>query len=250
MYWHAFAWSTTLTDGASNEALTGVLDQAIGRDTASNFLLPEPMRLYKAYGGGVNGLHYRITSPTLRRVIVPSISPIGGAVAPTTEPPYYDWGRDGPILPAGESLSADASNSGAVAGIHRLLVLAGKSIREAPSLEIFTLRCTAAITGVVGAWAAGTIVPEQTLPTGTYNVVGATCVGANPAFFRINFAGGAYRPGWVQRAAATTFDWLTVRRGQMGIWGTFTQTTLPQLEVLVSGAQTAQVLFLDLQKVS
>jgi hypothetical protein len=109
-----------------------------------------------------------------------------------------------------------------------------------------TIRCTANSTGAAGGWRLGTLVPDQALPNGQYHVIGMRVTGANCLAARLNIPGESERPGVLCNVDATSWVYPSNRFGFAGSMGRFTNTNLPQVEVLGTGAVAAQVVSLDL----
>ena len=118
-----------------------------------------------------------------------------------------------------------------------------------------TVRATAAITATAlgNAWGAGALTFEQVLESGMYAVVGMKAFGATLIAGRLIFPNQGPRPGCIGYATPLTgvgaIENPAFRNGNLGVWGTFSHTAPPQLEVIAAAADTAQEVYLDVVKV-
>lgn len=251
---HTIAAFYTGANGVSAvySQLNAVLDQSLPQDGANRFLMPSDYTVIAAYGLGLRLTALRINTPSLRNFILPEIYPVTQAVAPaTTDSPTFYQNR-GPSLKMNEGLELDySSTSGAADLIWGALWIAPRII-AAPAGPVFTALATTTITAVSGSWVLGILTFNQALPVGKYAVVGMACVAANTVLARLVFTGeNNFRPGcMVQKTYGSQYieDWF--RYGGMGLFGYFTNTTLPQLEILGDAAgAAAPTVYLDLVKV-
>ena len=118
-----------------------------------------------------------------------------------------------------------------------------------------TVRATAAITATAlgNAWNAGALTFEQALEAGVYAVVGMKMFSATAIAGRLIFPNQGARPGCIGYATPATgvgaIENPMFRNGNLGIWGTFSHTAPPQLEMLAAAADTAEEVYLDVVKV-
>lgn len=125
-----------------------------------------------------------------------------------------------------------------------LLWLASGAI-EPVTGAIVSIRATASISLAAGAWVNGAITLAQTLPIGTYQVVGARFLGTNLVAARLVPTDVADRPGMAAVNAEGDLDHPLARFGGLGVWLTFMSLTPPTLDAL-GVTDTAQTLWLDL----
>ena len=118
-----------------------------------------------------------------------------------------------------------------------------------------TIRGTAAITATAlgNAWGAGAITFEQSLEAGMYAVVGMKMLSATAIAARLIFPNQGARPGCIGYATPLTgvgaIENPMFRNGNLGIWGTFSHTSPPQLEIMAAAADTAEEVYLDVVKI-
>jgi hypothetical protein len=119
--------------------------------------------------------------------------------------------------------------------------------------EFFTIRATTPSVGVAGTWAQTDLTFEQSLPVGTYAIVGARCEHPSAQAFRFVPVGGeVFRPGGLSVTGIAAYTPNGQRRGGWGVWMEFDQLRPPALEVFVpsGGAAGAAVVYLDLARTS
>lgn len=115
--------------------------------------------------------------------------------------------------------------------------------------QVFTVRATAAIQQVDGAWVSGALAFSQTLGAERYQVVGVRARAATGVVARLIFVGSGMRPGVpMVHAIDDVCPGEPFRYGRMGVWGEFNLNQPPTLEVL-GGTAAAQVVLLDLIRV-
>jgi len=245
-FWHVAAYFASLTNGSSNVANTIVPDQVLTPSGTTAFILPKPGKLFAGYAAGANITAVRINTPSLRYVGLPFLGPLNTTLTVPSPPNVTLWGENGPTLPTVDAISAEHSLGGA-APENELTVLFFKfGGAPVPGGPIYRIRFTATITGVTGAWASGAMTPDSTLPQGTYSVGGMDAQGTNLVAARLIFPGSFFRPGCLARNAVGGLPDRMFTDGTFGVYGSFKSVNLPNLEILVSGANTAQTVFLDL----
>lgn len=247
------AFYESQTNGVTYDALASVADQALTQAPSSGgYLLNQPHRVIGAHVMGINLTAARINAPSLRSFILPEIYPANATAANVTREPYVEFGQQGPVLLRNEAFWVETSRGGADAQP----VSAGLWLQErfmaAPPGQIFTAVATFTITLAAGAWTAGSLTFNQTLPTGEYKVVGMDAICNDATMARLIFPGiSYYRPGCLTQLAYGSFMQPSYFRfGRMGLWGSFLNTVPPQIEVfgLTAGAETGTA-YIDLIKV-
>ena len=111
------------------------------------------------------------------------------------------------------------------------------------------MRATAAATLAAGTWVNSALTMTQTLPVGTYAVVGLRAIGANLQAARLSFIGGGYRPGVPAVNGDGDGDFKPLRFGMSGEFGRFDNNTIPSVDCL-GHTDTSQRFYLDLIKVA
>lgn len=205
--------------------------------------------LLAAYTLGPSVTRSMLVSPSLRRIFNYEIKPIDVGAEPAANPPFISL-IDNPIqLEAEEPLTAQASEDGSGATRATVLVWLGSEVPRPVDGEIFTIRATNTTTLIANTWTNGPLTFDQTLPAGTYAIVGARAESAGLQAFRVAFVGGGFRPGGLGCDAVSDLNVRGQRFGGWGEWGRFRHTTPPTVDFLSNSADTSQVVDLDLVKV-
>lgn len=192
-------------------------------------------------------LRAQLQSPSLRSTLNFDISPIvNGLVFGSLARCMKMWQT--PLqLVANEPLDFMIQNGGAV--MNRGLVILSDSSIQPVKGKIFTVRGTGAASLVTGTWVNTAVTFSQTLPAGSYQVVGFRAIGANLVAARIFFVGGAWRPGCYAANVNNDNEWPDFRYGNLGIWGQFDNTIPPSVDCL-GVTDAAQEFEFDIIKVS
>lgn len=244
-FFHLAAYRGSVGAGLTNVDIAAVNDGVLTL-TNNHFLVPQEAQLLFAAGFGVNMTRLLLNTPSLRYVGLPSIWPINNVV--TVPSPFNLFkGGDFPLkLPKADEIAIQASQNDAGAQQMAALVAFGFNPPAAPSGTRYRLRATATITGVVGAWANGSLTMDTTLPAGIYALVGMQVMAANVLGARLIFPGASFRPGVIPVAADQNITQSIFVDGTLGVFGQFENVNLPNLEIFLgSGANAAQEIFLD-----
>lgn len=236
---HAAAYLATV-NAASYTQLTALSDPFF-QVSGTAMRPPRDVRVLGAGAGGSGLTHGRLEAAGLLRVAYPGVVPLNGAVTVAAGLPRVMDNTDRPLmLTGGEDVYFAVKNGGAAATFGLLLV--GFDVPAVPSGESFWLRYSkSGITATANAWTPYTDVTwEQTLPSGTYAIIGMDHWGATAAAARLILAGSRYRPGVYAHvnAAASEGNGLFLQ-GRLGVLGYFTNQQLPGVEVLCTGADTS-----------
>lgn len=245
-FWHLAAYSASLTNGSVFAQVAAVNDQVLTRTTGNNFILPRPGKLVAAYSAGVSITEARINTPSLRYVGLPLIGFLNAALVVPSPPAFTWWGDNGPPIPTVDEISVEHSLGGAAPEQEFSGLWFQFDKRPVPSGPTYRLEFTGTIAAVANTWVAGAVTPTSTLPQGTYAVVGMDVVGTNLLFARLIFPGSFFRPGVLCRNAKTSLPSYLFTNEAMGLYGTFKSVNLPNLEIMSTGANAAQTLYLDL----
>jgi len=120
----------------------------------------------------------------------------------------------------------------------------------------FTVHATGSTTLTANAFSSVALTLDQTLPPGTYALIGMRAFSAHGLFARMfPSVPPQWRPGTICTQAYDALDpwysraWPLPGGGvvaPMGIWLTFPQNVLPQVEIYSTAADTAEEFWLDL----
>ena len=247
---HLAAWEQSVQILNVLQAITAVQDPALttqGNDvrvpTALPFLIGQAAAINDA-----SLLRAEIQSPSLRAMVNLDIEPIiQGKVFGSLPEALIHPDSPVPIVP-NESLNAFCQSNAAGAVLHTVLAfLSDGPIKEATG-PVYTVRATAGVTLAAATWVNGNLTFQQTLPYGTYQVVGMRARGANLRAARLVFVGQPFRPGVVGVNAITNVDPTYFRYGYMGVFGQFDSTVPPTVDCL-GDTDTSQIFEFDLIRV-
>lgn len=196
-------------------------------------------------------LRVQIVTPTLRQVTGPFLTPIIGAAVPGSTINIVDYRQRPLLLKPLEEIQVLATNSGAgPSQTTAVLALAPGSIPPAPNGTPFTLRGASTTAAVANVWSQ--IVPtwQDTLPVGTYSVIGLRHISTNGQAARLTFEDQYWRPGCISQAAAVNQFHDMFMKGLIGEFGRFNAYRIPTVEVLCNAADAAHEFYMDLVKTS
>ena len=247
------AFAESQDEAGAVTGIAGVVDQVV-QVVGDVITIPELNNLVGVYaymgaGAGLQGNPY-LDTPSLRSTALLDISPIDPVVI-GGNPPIFIPRFENPLkLTTGEGIRLFSTANPAAAEYHGAVLYLSDGALQPVTGPIFTVRATAAITGVAGSWASGEFVLSQSLPVGTYSIVGAKVVGLNGVAFRFIPKGSGHRPGGLMIQTAVVREQEYQRLGAMGVWLDFHSLSQPALEIHVTAACATQSIFLDLIKKS
>lgn len=247
---HLAAWGQSSDLAGVLTALNAVQDPVL---TTSGADIRVPKELPFIIGqaallGNATPARAQISSPSLRAMVNLDIEPIVGALVFGSFPEQLVH-PDSPIpVVANESLNFNAQATGGVATENYGLAWLADGPQQAVKGAIYTVRATAAVTLAANTWVNGNLTFAQTLPAGSYQVVGMRARGTNLVAARLVFVGGQWRPGVAAVNALGNVDPWAFRYGGLGVWGQFDNTTPPTVDCL-GVTDSAQTFDLDLIKV-
>lgn len=200
---------------------------------------------------GATGTEARLVSPSLRRINPFYIQPLDIALVPSDVPGAMIH-PDSPVpLDTNEALEAEEAGAVAVARQVTVGVLLADGPIAPVTGQIFTINAEVTIVLVAGAWAFAEISFPDSLPVGSYSVLGARIVAPSGVLFRFVPVGEAHRPGGIVAQAVGNHDPWEQRLGRMGEWFRFDMIQPPGIEILSSAAvaSTTYQLYIDAVKV-
>jgi len=240
------AFDENYTAAATLDAMTAVADPHV-RVSGDDIWIPGALPMLAAYIAlGATLTAARIESPTLRTLTPIDVAPLDLAAEPSTPAALINQVSNPKLIGGGEALNFKATVSAAA----RCLGLCWLSDGPLAPVtgEMFTIKATNASTLTANAWTNGALTFAQSLPKGTYQVVGMRAQSAGLEAARLVFAGYAWRPGCVGADAYSDLVAEVFRLGRMGAWGEFSHDVPPTCDFLSISADTAQEVWLDLIK--
>lgn len=206
--------------------------------------------IYAYYGGAV-ALRARFITPTWRSISTPWIRPINLAIVPLDEPNVADYSSNPLRVKGLEELQLEGYQG--VGGGAAITVgtagLAEGPVGPAPAGEIIAMRGTGGTTVVAGQWTQCAITWQDTLPNGTFAIVGLEAIGVTCIAARLLLEDVNLRPGCVGQGLTSGNGAALFRYGRLGIWGRFQAYRLPGVEFFCNAADTAQEVFLHIMRV-
>jgi len=177
--------------------------------------------------------------------------------------PFNDF-REAPIeLEPGEAMQCLTGTQAASAAENvRCIVMLTDGVLANPFTgRIETVIADAAAPAVVNAWTPTAVVFRQVLRAGTYAVVGMKASGQSMTAARLIFGNQGARPGVIANSGGAGYVGNFIqqdfargmfRYGRSGVWGTFTHTNPPVVEVLCQVADAAATMHfaLDVIKIA
>jgi len=246
---HLIGWTESQA-AATLTQVAALVDQSVSTSGDDIFVPEEFASLGGVFAGGTTISQAQITAPSLRKTIQQDVSPINIGAEPLSPPDFMDMFDNPRPLTPGEGLRARiAQGSGDAEYEHVLAFLVGDTTPVTGG-EIFTVRCTSTTTLTAYAWSLCTLTFSQQLEAGRYAVVGMKAISAGAIAARLVLAGESHRPGVIGCDAESDFDIPRFRNGGLGNWGEFDHTYPPQVEFLSVSADTSEVVYLDLVKIS
>lgn len=243
---HLSVYAGSIANNVTDTILPAVADQAINV-IDQRYQFPQTREILKAFGAIPDGTALRLSSPSYNRGLQPVVDPIDTDATPGGDlPAVVDYDRRGPDIPRLENFGPLVTRAGAGAADCFLALWHTGGYQSAPAGKVTTVRGTANCTGASLGWRLGSFTPDQSLPNGRYAVVGARITGANCLLGRFVFPNQYDRPGVICNVAPSAWIYPAFRFGSGGLFGTFINTNLPQIEIMGTGAVAAQVVALDL----
>lgn len=232
-------YSETVNAGDIDNDITAVADPQLTQQN-SHHLPNRDTLLLGAYVLETSAIRTRIETPKLREMYNPYIRPLERAAAVPNRPNYASFLGYELMLRGGEEIVVKASNNlGAATEQCTVILWIGDRPVPPANAPIYTMRTSWSITGVANGFASGNLTFDQTLPSGNYDVVGMAVFGTNLVAGRLILPGYSHRPGVIGGVDAGKFAGDYFRMGNMGVFGSFNNVALPQLEIFTSAAGAA-----------
>lgn len=220
------------------------LDMTPAQDTwlaiqNGHYLPQEQLKLYGGWFGGVNLTALTLVTPRSRMVVPPRLYPIQQALLPPDRPHIWDRRTNPFTLNAVEEISMQANLGGTAAAYTTVVLFMGESLDPAPPGDPYTLHGVSTSTANANAWTQIGITWDQTIPAGTYTVIGTQHQSATAICHRLNFRQKGLRPGFLSLNSLGNMTDPSYYFGGWGSLGTFTTTVYPFFEVFCNGADAA-----------
>lgn len=245
---HLAAFAESIDPGGSLTNIAAVNDDSIFT-SGDDIRVPNELPFMignAALISSTSPVQAQIQSPSLRQIANIDVEPVALGLV-FGDPAELNYHPEIAIpLRGDESINFLANTNPASAALHYGLVWFADGPQQPVGGDIFSVRATTSVTAVANAWVNGTLTFNQDLPVGTYDVVGMRCRIDGLVAARLNFIGGAWRPGVPGAVAIDDKIGEQFRMGRSGIFGTFHTNTPPSLEILAAAGAVSPVVILDL----
>lgn len=248
MSFHCIAWSESYNT-AVLEDLAPVTDEIITIQN-SHFVPQRDYNILWCCGLGTDLQRLRFVSPSLRQMTNSHVRPLQPTLVGANNPNIAAFLRKPLRIKALEELAVESVHDAGVA--QRITAIAGiqwARIMPVPNGDVYTMRGTSITAVTANAWTTVTITWDDTLPLGTYAVVGMEYFSANAQAARLVFEDQVNRPGCVGVTDRNQRGAEIFRGGDLGVWGYFNSNRMPNVQALANAADAAADIYLDFVRV-
>lgn len=236
-------------DNVANQDLTPVPDSIFTIQNA-HFVPQVDHYLYAAMFSALTAERCRIVTPAVRQITRPYIRNINPNLLPITLMPVADYRMEPLIFKGLEELAVEATHTTGGGTFSTVLLAVNKTQLEPPPAgQVYTMRGTSPTAAAADVWSNIAVVWEDTLPVGTYAVVGFQCISTNSLAARLIFEDQWYRPGVVGCVSNDNQHPPIFQKGGMGVYGRFNANRMPNVEVLAHAADATHELYLDFVRI-
>lgn len=244
MSFHLLAHNVAIGTTADTE-ITAVTDGLFTIQN-SHFVPKKDYDLIWAYAAAATLNRVRISTPAHRQVSLPFIRPIRVGTLPGAEARIADY-TEYPLRMSREEEIVIQGTSDIAMGTEQAFTFLALSegIMPAPRGRIYTMRGTSTTAVVARTWTVVSVTWAEQLPVGRYACVGLGYIATNAVAARLNFFDQWVRPGVIGNVALGDAPWRKFAKGQLGIFGEFTSTTLPTVEVFNNSTDNSHTFYFD-----
>jgi hypothetical protein len=223
--------------GRLNALLDGYL-----RVTNNSVVLTKPLKLYWFFNFYAFGVSFRLNADQLRRVGPLYQAPFTVGPAGLEMISYPFWrGEQAITFDADKEIWLETEQIAVIpqSGSPLGAIIFGDGNYTYPPGQVYTLRFTAPVAQLIGGWYTVEMAPFEPIPAGKYAVIGG-CLDRwqqDSAVFawRLQFQNQEWRPGAPSHKLADSPSPLEFRFGGLGLWGTFTESSVPRLQFISEG---------------
>ena len=237
-------------DNVANQDLNAITDDVL-RIANGHFVLDQDRDLLFGAFVGNDALRARLVYPKARHLTLPFLRPVVDDEVRSNPMAIADY-RDNPLrIPNREELAVEGTHddAGAVISV-AVLGLAKGPLGPAPHGERYTMRVTSTTASVALTWTTLTLVVPDTLPNGTYAVVGMHGIGVEAVAYRFIFEDQIDRPGSVACEDVNQAPWPGFIDGSLGNWGTFTGDRFPNIQGLNTTTTAVHEIYIDFVRIA
>lgn len=248
---HLAAFYQSVDPGGALTQINAVADQAIRTD-GKDVVVPSTLTnlVAEAALSDATGPAYgQVQSPSLRQLANQDVQPIVNGVVFGSSPAVQSHFQSPRMLKGNESANFAIEATGGAAAANYGLIWLSNGAMASVNGNIFTVRATATAALAAGTWVNSSLTFDNTLPAGSYNVVGMRAEGANLVAARLALVGQGFRPGVPAVNGTGDREWIYGRMGAIGSFGTFDVNQPPTVDCL-GVTDTSQNIVLDLIKIT
>lgn len=248
MPFHVVAY-TANTFGAASFDMQPASDAIMS--IQNNHYLPHVQLMqFGGWFGGVNLTSIKLVTPRSRQVVPPPMYPIQAVAIPPDRPHIFDRRGNPFMLNAVEEVSIQATLGGTANALTSAVLFWGTSMDAVPAGDVYTLHGTASTPVTALTWSQIAITWDQTLPAGTYAMIGSVHQSPNAIAHRWIFKDQMLRPGFLSVTSLQNISEPSLYFGGWGKFGQFNTFTFPVLEVLANGADGAHDVTMNIVRVA
>lgn len=249
--WHTVAYAKSVTNSLTDTNLAAVTENALIVGTQNGFRLLDNMFAMTAWSLPNNGTGFRLTSPKFAQFSKIEVLPVGPGPKVTDGILIASWPYRSPTFRPQEEVVASCDTGGTAAAVETLVLSLATQIDPPPNGEELTVKFTSTVAAVANTWTnLGAPTLAIVLPEGAYGLIASYLNSTNAQAHRYIFSGQFYRPGFPSTTAFTNRQWPGTFDYRQGLAGTFSNITLPQVEVLVNGTDASHTGFMRVIKVA
>ena len=247
---------------AALDNVAGLADQHVAVAGDNITVPPKWNQIIAAWTGMSNATDVlaaaRLSAPSMRGKTLLDLANLeaiaaGGTLEPSSPTPINVFTSRPVQLTSGEFLNLLQESDGTTAAnLCTGLVFLGDGDYGNPyaSMPVQTVRATGSTTLTANAWSACTITLDQQLAAGRYAIVGMRAQSAGAKAARLVMQETPARPGVIAYDSNADIEHPMFRNGNLGVFGTFVHTAIPQVEFLSLSADTDETIFFDIVKIA
>jgi hypothetical protein len=219
-------------------------------------IFPVPIYLMWAYMLGATVIRARVSTPKLKPILRPVITPVDANATPTENLRICEFHRHPLLLNAVEEVQILRTNNPGGAERNYVVLTVGDNNRNVPQGDMYIGRATSTLTPVANTWTTGTLSMDDTLQVGRYSIIGMRTIVANGVAGRLIFPGAPIqgslpqiRPGVVNVTANAAWVYPPFRFGNLGEYGQFESFAVPALEFMSTSTTANPDVIMDIVNV-
>jgi hypothetical protein len=147
-----------------------------------------------------------------------------------------------------EEVSVQANIGGGANAYNTAILFVGDSLDPVPPGDVYSLHGTSTTAAVANAWTQLNVTWDQTIPAGTYTVVGSQHQSTNALAHRLYFRTRPNKPGMLSITSLGNMTDASYYFGGWGSLGQFNTVAYPFIEVLCNAADAVHDIVMNMIK--